>query len=117
MQLTFPDIAFTGTNSPGGWQGTSTGSTSVTMSDVAKVVGAAGSGLDGTGVGVALIDTGIAPVPGLPAARMVNGPDAFTFAIVHKALYEYMQALDGHLERVIGEIEASAGEALATARA
>jgi hypothetical protein len=43
--------------------------------------------------------------------------DAFTFAIVHKALYEYMQALDHHLERVIGEIEASAAEALATARA
>jgi len=59
----------------GGWQGTSTGGTSVTMSDVAKVVGAAGSGLDGTGVGVALVDTGIAPIPGLPAARMVNGPD------------------------------------------
>ena len=34
--------------------------------------------------------------------------DAFTFAIVHKALYEYMQSLDRHLERVIGEIEASA---------
>ena len=42
--------------------------------------------------------------------------DALTFAIVHKALYEYMQALDGHLERVIGEIEAAAGaEALAPA--
>ena len=34
--------------------------------------------------------------------------DAFTFAIVHKALYEYMQSLDRHLERAIGEIEASA---------
>ncbi len=33
--------------------------------------------------------------------------DAFTFAIVHKALYEYMQALDRHLERAIGEIEAA----------
>ena len=34
--------------------------------------------------------------------------DALAFAIVHKALYEYMQQLDHHLERVIGEIEAAA---------
>ena len=33
--------------------------------------------------------------------------DAMTFAIVHKALYEYMQSLDHHLERAIGEIEAA----------
>jgi len=31
--------------------------------------------------------------------------DAVGFAIVHKGLYEYMQQLDGHLERVIREIE------------
>ena len=42
-------------------------------------------------------------------------PDAFAFAIVHKALYEYMRALDRHLARVIDEIEASAAEALALA--
>jgi radical SAM superfamily enzyme YgiQ (UPF0313 family) len=40
-------------------------------------------------------------------------PDALSFAIVHKALYEYMRALDRHLARVIDEIEASAAEALA----
>jgi hypothetical protein len=33
--------------------------------------------------------------------------DAMAFAIVHKALYEYMQTLDRHLERAIGEIEAA----------
>jgi serine protease AprX len=32
-------------------------------------------GVDGRGVGVALIDTGVAPVPGLAASRVVNGPD------------------------------------------
>ncbi|MDT5034894.1 MAG: serine protease AprX, partial [Micromonosporaceae bacterium] len=32
-------------------------------------------GVDGRGVGVALIDTGVAPVPGLPASRVRNGPD------------------------------------------
>src|SRR5205807_9078800 len=48
---------------------------STTMADVANAIGTASTGLDGTGVGVALIDTGVAPVPGLPAARIVNGPD------------------------------------------
>ncbi len=33
--------------------------------------------------------------------------DAVSFAIVHKGLYEYMRALDRHLERVIQELEAS----------
>ncbi|MCC6848679.1 MAG: radical SAM protein [Deltaproteobacteria bacterium] len=37
--------------------------------------------------------------------------DALGFAIVHKGLYEYMQHLDRHLERVIREIE-ERGEAL-----
>lgn len=31
--------------------------------------------LTGQGVGIALIDTGVAPVAGLPAAQLVNGPD------------------------------------------
>ena len=30
---------------------------------------------DRKGVGIALIDTGVVPVPGLPAAQIVNGPD------------------------------------------
>jgi serine protease AprX len=50
--------------------------TSVT--DVAETIGAtstAAAGLTGRGVGIALIDTGVVPVPGLPAAQIVNGPD------------------------------------------
>jgi len=39
-----------------------------------------------------------------------------SFAIVHKALYEYMQSLDRHLERAIGELESSAA-AIAAANA
>ncbi len=35
----------------------------------------ASAALNGSGVGVALIDTGVAPVPGLPASQIVNGPD------------------------------------------
>src|SRR5437763_12929888 len=53
---------------------TTSGTTSVTMSDVAKAIGVP-TGVDGTGVGIALVDTGVAPVPGLPSAHVVNGPD------------------------------------------
>jgi serine protease AprX len=46
--------------------------------NIAKVVGAHDAyrqGLTGKGVGVALIDTGVAPVPGLTSGNVVNGPD------------------------------------------
>ncbi|OLE22215.1 MAG: hypothetical protein AUG44_25385 [Actinobacteria bacterium 13_1_20CM_3_71_11] len=59
----------------GGWQGTSGTTTGLSLTDVARAIGAYGTGLDGTGVGVALIDTGVSRVPGLPAAHLVNGPD------------------------------------------
>jgi serine protease AprX len=59
----------------GGWQGTKGTTTGLSMSNVVKAIGAYGTGLDGTGVGVALIDTGVSQVPGLPASHIVNGPD------------------------------------------
>jgi serine protease AprX len=49
-----------------------------TMADVGKAISlnlATSQGLDGRGVGIALIDTGVVPVPGLPASHVVNGPD------------------------------------------
>jgi serine protease AprX len=49
-----------------------------TMADVGRVVGADRlhrAGIDGSGVGVALVDTGVVAVAGLPGARVVNGPD------------------------------------------
>ena len=52
--------------------------TPLPMTQVNKIIGAtstAATGLDGTGVGVAMIDTGVVSVPGLPAAHIVNGPD------------------------------------------
>jgi serine protease AprX len=55
-----------------------TSGTGNTVSDVAKMIGAtsvAASGLDGRGVGVALIDTGVVSAPGLPSSQVVNGPD------------------------------------------
>jgi serine protease AprX len=48
------------------------------LKDVRAIIGAntgAAASLTGAGVGVALIDTGVAPVPGLPAGQVVNGPD------------------------------------------
>jgi serine protease AprX len=61
------------------WSSTLTSSTATTLADVRTIIGAgtrtAAASLTGQGVGVALIDTGVAPVAGLPAAQIVNGPD------------------------------------------
>jgi serine protease AprX len=49
-----------------------------TLAQVRSIIGAdtgTAATLTGKGVGVALIDTGVASVPGLPAAQIVNGPD------------------------------------------
>ena len=48
------------------------------LDHVATVIGATSMyqrGYDGRGVGVALIDTGVAPVKGLTSGNVVNGPD------------------------------------------
>jgi serine protease AprX len=60
------------------WLGGASAAKSVTLANVRTIIGAdtgAAAVLTGAGVGVALIDTGVAPVPGLPAAQVVNGPD------------------------------------------
>jgi serine protease AprX len=49
-----------------------------TMTDVGAITGADSAwraGVDGSGVGVALIDTGVVPVEGLRAGQVVTGPD------------------------------------------
>jgi serine protease AprX len=61
------------------WSSTTTTGPATSLADVRTVIGA-GAGttaanLTGQGVGIALIDTGVAPVAGLPAAQIVNGPD------------------------------------------
>ncbi|GIF01076.1 S8 family serine peptidase [Paractinoplanes rishiriensis] len=61
-----------------GWLGSTATDPVVTLKQVRAVIGAdtgAAASLTGKGVGVALIDTGVASVPGLPASRIVNGPD------------------------------------------
>ncbi|HEX8346259.1 MAG TPA: S8 family serine peptidase [Actinoplanes sp.] len=67
----------------GGWNGLwlssdplAAGGTS--LKDVRTIIGAdvgTAARLTGAGVGIAMIDTGVAPVPGLPASQIVNGPD------------------------------------------
>jgi len=52
--------------------------TATTMANVNAIIGAdklQRSGLNGSGVGVALVDTGVVPVDGLRGTRIVNGPD------------------------------------------
>ncbi len=60
------------------WMGSASSGTPTTLAQVRTIIGAdtgAAGSLTGAGVGVALIDTGVAPVAGLPAAQVVNGPD------------------------------------------
>jgi serine protease AprX len=52
--------------------------TVTTLADVRSAVGAdalLNRGYDGSGVGVALLDTGVVPVAGLSSGNVVNGPD------------------------------------------
>jgi serine protease AprX len=52
--------------------------TTASLGQVAAAIGADRlweRGVTGKGVGVALIDTGVAPVPGLSSGNVVNGPD------------------------------------------
>jgi serine protease AprX len=60
------------------WLGSATTDAPATLAQVRSYIGAdtgAAAALTGQGVGVALIDTGVAPVAGLPASQIVNGPD------------------------------------------
>lgn len=60
------------------WMGSASTGVSARLSDVRAMIGAstgAAAGLTGAGVGIALIDTGVAPVAGLSASLVVNGPD------------------------------------------
>jgi serine protease AprX len=63
----------------GGWSAdewpAGTGTTLKSVRSIIKADSGAAASLTGQGVGIALIDTGVAPVAGLPAAQVVNGPD------------------------------------------
>src|SRR4051794_19410171 len=60
------------------WLGDTDAEAGTTLATVRKVIGAdtgAAASLTGKGVGIAMIDTGVAPVPGIPTAQVINGPD------------------------------------------
>src|SRR5262245_31575461 len=60
------------------WLGSDASGTTTTLADVRAIINASSgpaAGLNGQGIGIALIDTGVAAVPGLPAGQVVNGPD------------------------------------------
>jgi serine protease AprX len=68
----------TSSNWSGIWSGSAGTGTPSTLATVRSAIGAdtgTAATLTGQGVGIALIDTGVAAVPGLPAAQVVNGPD------------------------------------------
>src|SRR5690349_8268185 len=81
-----PAVAAPALRPAGGWSGMwlsgenseASSVTPTTLSQIRTIIGAdtgAAAKLTGKGVGVALIDTGVAPVAGLPTAGIVNGPD------------------------------------------
>ncbi|WP_344612865.1 S8 family serine peptidase [Dactylosporangium salmoneum] len=52
-----------------------TGTTLKSVRSIVRADTGSAASLTGQGVGIALVDTGIAPVTGLPAGQVVNGPD------------------------------------------
>jgi serine protease AprX len=74
------------------------------LNHVAAVIGADrmyGRGVTGKGVGVALVDTGVAPVRGLTSGNVVNGPD-----LSFESQYDSQRYLDtfGHGTHMAGII-------------
>jgi subtilisin family serine protease len=87
------------------------------MAATTKTVGADkywNNGFTGQGVDVALIDTGVAPVEGLNAARVINGPD-----LSFESQFPETQYVDtmGHGTHMAGIIAGSDSEALAAEKA
>jgi serine protease AprX len=67
------------------------------------------AGYTGKGIGVALIDTGVVPVPGLTAGNIVNGPDLSLESQVPELLHKDTYGHGTHLAGIIAGRDASGG--------
>jgi serine protease AprX len=78
--------------------------TATTLADVAQIIradAAYSKGYTGKGIGVALIDTGVVPVPGLTSGNIINGPDLSLESQVPSLLHKDGYGHGTHLAGII----------------
>jgi serine protease AprX len=82
------------------------------LSDVTRAVRgdvAHKAGYTGKGIGIALIDTGVVPVPGLTSGNIVNGPDLSLESQVPELLHKDTYGHGTHLAGIIAGRDATTG--------
>ena len=86
--------------------------TAATLPDVRRIIradAAAAAGYTGKGVGVAIIDTGVVPVPGLTSGNVANGPDLSLESQVATLVRRDTYGHGTHLAGIISGRDAAGG--------